>query len=150
MPAEAKAEPSLSASELQLRVAELADQLRSKSEECEEGLQREAAMAEILRAISNPAADLASVFDVLVEKAAKLCTASYGYVWLYDGRRVRAIAAFVEQPFRDWLRDRDPFVPENPAERIVAQLGARVALSCLPRVLSILHPHAHRRPILLP
>ena len=111
MPAEAKAEPSLSVSELQLRVNELADQLRSKSEECEEGLQREAAMAEILRAISDPTADLASVFDVLVEKAAKLCTASYGYVWLYDGTRARAIAAFVEQPFRDWLRDREPFVP---------------------------------------
>ena len=45
MPAEAEAEPSLSVSELQLRVNELADQLRSKREECEEGLQREAAMA---------------------------------------------------------------------------------------------------------
>src|SRR5262245_7977669 len=111
MPAETTADPSPTVSELQRQVSELSDQLRAQREEHDEALQREAAIAEILRVINDPAADLERVFDVLVEKAAKLCTASYGYVWLYDGKQARAIAAFGEQQFKDWLRDRDPFVP---------------------------------------
>ena len=110
MPAEGTPETSPSVSELQLRIEELADQLRSRTSECEEGLQREAAMAEILRAISDPTADLARVFEVMIETVAKLC-AAHGYVWLYDGKQARAIAGHVEQPFKDWLRDRAPFVP---------------------------------------
>ena len=123
MPEEAKAATSLSASELRLRLEELASQLRSKSEECEEGLQREAAVAEILRAISEPTANLDRVFNVLIEKATQLCTASNGYVWLYDGESVCAIAAFAQQPFRDWLRDRDPHVPsrESPLGQAILQ-----------------------------
>jgi PAS domain S-box-containing protein len=126
MPAEATAATSLSASELQLRLEELAGQLRSKSEECEEGLRRESAIAQILSAISEPNADLAHVFNVLIEKAAQLCTASYGYVWLYDGDRVRAIAAFAQQPFRHWLRDRDPFVPAEGSALSQAILHKRL------------------------
>src|SRR5262245_45445047 len=80
MPAETTG-ASFTVSELQRQVAELSDQLRAQREEHDEALQREAAIAEILRVINDPAADLARVFDVLVEKAAKLCTASYGYVW---------------------------------------------------------------------
>ena len=110
MPAEAKT-ASLGVPELQRQVEALADQLRSQREECDEALQREAAIAEILRAINEPDADLARVFDVLIEKATQLCSASYGYVWLYDGERTRAVAAFAQQPFRDWLRDREPLVP---------------------------------------
>ena len=110
MPAETKA-ASLTVPELQRQVEALADQLRSQREEYNEALQREAAIAEILRAINEPGADLARVFNVLIEKATQLCSASYGYVWLYDGERTRAVAAFAEQPFRDWLRDREPRVP---------------------------------------
>ena len=98
MPAETKA-ASLTVAETQRQVEALADQLRSQREEYNEALQREAAIAEILRAVDEPGADLARVFNVLIEKATQLCSASYGYVWLYDGERTRAVAAFAEQPF---------------------------------------------------
>src|SRR4029450_7922565 len=92
MPAETKG-ALLTVSELQQQVEALADQLRSQREEHNEALQREAAIAEILRAINEPGTDLARVFNVLIGKATQLCSASYGYVWLYDGERTRAVAA---------------------------------------------------------
>jgi GAF domain-containing protein len=111
MPAEATADSSLTVSELQLRVEELGGQLRSQREEYLEALQREAAVAEIMRVINEPSADLSRVFSVMIERATQHCSASYGYVWLYDGERVHAVAASAQQTFGDWLRDSEARVP---------------------------------------
>lgn len=81
--------------------------LRELRQRLDETVQRESAVAEILTVINDPTADLSRVFHVMIEKATKLCSASYGYVWLYDGERARAVASFAQQPFGDWLRQRE-------------------------------------------
>ena len=113
MPAETTAGASPTVYELQRRLDELSNHLRSQREEYDEALQREAAIAEILHVINDPDADLTRVFKVMIEKAAQLCAASYGYIWLYDGKRVRAVATFAQRPFGDWLRGSESRVPEE-------------------------------------
>jgi GAF domain-containing protein len=113
-------------SELEHKVAELSDRLRAQREEYNEALQREVALAEILRVINEPGTDLARVFSVMIEKATKLCAASYGYVWRYDGKHVRAVAASAQQTFGDWLRDSEPRVPAEQSPLGQALLSHRL------------------------
>jgi two-component system, NtrC family, sensor kinase len=126
MPVETTAGTSPTVSELEHKVAELSDMLRAQREEYNEALQREAALAEILRVINEPGTDLARVFSVMVEKATKLCSASYGYVWRYDGKHVRAVAASAQQTFGDWLRDSEPRVPAEQSPLGRALLSRRL------------------------
>src|SRR5262245_31933868 len=126
MPAKTTAGPSPTVSELEHKVAELSDRLRAQREEYNEALQREAALAEILRVINEPGTDLARVFSVMIEKATKLCSASYGYVWRYDGKHVRAVAASAQQTFGDWLRDSEPRVPAEQSPLGKALLSHRL------------------------
>src|SRR5215813_2237630 len=126
MPAEMATGPSPTVSELEHKVAELSDRLRAQREEYNEALQREAALAEILRVINEPGTDLARVFSVMIEKATKLCSASYGYVWRYDGKHVCAVAASAQQTFGDWLRDSEPRVPAEQSPLGKALLSHRL------------------------
>jgi GAF domain-containing protein len=113
---------SLSVPELQRQLAGLAEELRVSKEAEGFALQREAAIAEILSVINDPDANLTRVFDVLVEKATQLCSASYGHIWLYDGERARAVAAFAQKQFGDWLRDRESAPSEvTPLGQVLVQ-----------------------------
>ena len=76
---------SLSVPELQRQLAELAEELRVRKEAESFALQREEAFADILSVINDPNADISRVFSVMIERATKLCSAAYGYVWLYMG-----------------------------------------------------------------
>ena len=107
MAADAAGSSSLSVPELQRQLAELAEELRVRKEAEGFALQRENAFAEILSVINDPSADVTRVFSVMIERATKLCSAAYGYIWLYDGKRARPVASFAQQPFGDWLRHRE-------------------------------------------
>lgn len=103
---------SLSVPELQRQLAELAEELRVRKEAESFALQREEAFADILSVINDPNADISRVLSVMIERATKLCSAAYGYVWLYDGKRARPAASFAQQPFGEWLRQRES-VPDE-------------------------------------
>ena len=107
MGADAAGSSSLSVPELHRQLAELGEELRSRKEAEGFALQRENAFAEILSVINDPCTDVTRVFSVMIESATKLCSAAYGYVWLYDGERARPAASYAQQPFGDWLRQRE-------------------------------------------
>ncbi|HTP91688.1 MAG TPA: GAF domain-containing protein, partial [Xanthobacteraceae bacterium] len=72
--------------------------------------ERQAATAEVLRAIQSSPDDLKSVFAVILENATRLCQARFGTLYLTEGDAFRAVAmhnaprAFAE------LRQREPLV----------------------------------------
>ena len=61
--------------------------------ETKDGLERQTATAEILRAISASPSDTQPVFDAIAERSMVLCGADYGFVFTYDGESIRIAAS---------------------------------------------------------
>jgi GAF domain-containing protein len=118
---------SPSVPDLQRRVDQLVAELGARTSDHEEALRREAAIAEILQVTNASGGDLALVLNAIIEKATRLCSASYGYIWTYDGESARAVAVHGDARFEEWLLQRDPVRPSqhSPLGRVL--LSRRLA-----------------------
>ena len=82
----------------------LLNELRQRTDDLSESLEQQTATSEVLSVISSSAGELQPVFETMLAKAAELCEASFGALWLVDGEGYRTAAlhgdlpeAYVEQ-----------------------------------------------------
>ncbi len=126
--------------------------------ETREALEQQTATSEVLQIINSSPGDLTPVFDAMLEKAARLCNARFGLLWLYEADEFRAaavhavpaaLADFVRKPLpaedsasmRDMvhghsvvhvpdLADSELYRSGNPSRRAYVDLGgARTLVS---------------------
>ena len=65
---------------------------QQRTRELSESLEQQTATADVLRVISSSPAELEPVFAAMLANAARLCTASYGVMWLREGDGFRSAA----------------------------------------------------------
>ena len=73
-------------------IADLQRQLDQRTPDRDEALEQRAATAEILSLISNSPTDTQPVFKTMLARAVELCEASFGAMWLVDGKGYQAAA----------------------------------------------------------
>ena len=82
----------------------LLTELRARNVDLAQALDRQTAASEILRVISGSRTDLQPVFDAIVRSAVRLCGASHGGVYQFDGALVHSVAhdGYTPEQLRDW------------------------------------------------
>src|SRR6516164_3975918 len=79
-------------------VADLQARLERQARELIEAREQQAATAEILSLISNSPTDAQPVFKTILARAVDLCEASFGAMWLVDGKGYRTAAMHGDLP----------------------------------------------------
>jgi GAF domain-containing protein len=101
------------AAEMQTRIAALETELA-------EARAQQSATAEVLQVINASPGDLAPVFDAMLEKATRLCEATRGQLWTFDGEQLHPVAVHGEPEYVAWLKGRGPVrpAPGGPMDRM--------------------------------
>src|SRR5262249_18795137 len=73
-------------------LADLQQQVTALALELAEALERQTATAEVLRVVSSSPGELEPVFQKLLEKATRICTAKFGFMWRIEGGSARIIS----------------------------------------------------------
>jgi GAF domain-containing protein len=102
--------------------ARLVNELRQRTDDLTESLEQQTATSEVLKVISSSRGELEPVFNAMLANATRICEATFGRLWLFEGNAFRAVAIHSTQTFADYQR-RNPVLelrdhPGIPLDRI--------------------------------
>ena len=69
-----------------------------KNRDLTDALQQQTAVSDVLKLVSRSSFKLRSVLEALVERATRLCGATNGVIYQFDGKAARLAAAFNTEP----------------------------------------------------
>jgi GAF domain-containing protein len=117
---------------------ELRRQLDLCRAELEETRAQQTATAEVLQVINSSPGNLAPVFDLMLEKATRLCEASLGTLWAYDGERMHPLA------MRGVSREYAQYLSHEPLRPGAGALGSFVRGETILHVVDLKNTEAYR------
>ena len=119
--------PDNTLSDPEQRIAGLERQLAEREAELAEEREQQIAIAEVLQIINATPGELTPVFEAILEKAMRLCEASFGSLWALGGDRFRPVAHHgLPPPYADYLsHEVPPAGPGTGRARLLA--GGRYA-----------------------
>ena len=101
--------------------ARLLDELRQRTDDLTETLDRQTATSEVLRVISSSPGDLEPVFATILQSATHFCQATFAHLFRYEGGAFQTVATYnAPAAFKEFL-SRGPIEagPETPLGRMV-------------------------------
>ena len=93
--------------------ARLLNELRQRTTDLTESLEQQTATSEVLQVISSSPGDLEPVFATMLEKAVRICDATFGNIYRWDGDALQLVATHNTPPAYAEHRKHSPFRAEQ-------------------------------------
>jgi two-component system, NtrC family, sensor kinase len=94
--------------------ARLLNELRQRTTDLTEALEQQTATSEVLQVISSSPGDLEPVFATMLEKAVRICDATFGNIFRWDDDTLHLVAAHNTPPAFAEFRRRSPLRSSPP------------------------------------
>src|SRR5712671_5570887 len=111
--------PTDELADLQRANADLQRRLHERTAERDEAIEQQTATAEVLQVINSSPGDLAPVFDTMLARATRLCDASCGNLFTYDGELLHTVAAHGDTRLVELLHQVGAFQPGSHIVRLL-------------------------------
>jgi len=100
--------------------ARLLNELRQRTTDLTESLEQQTATSEVLKVISSSPGELEPVFQAMLENAVRICDATFGNIYRWDGNTLHLVAAHNTPPAFAEARRRSPLHPKKTS--VIARL----------------------------
>ena len=114
--------------------ARLLNELRQRTADLTEALEQQTATSEVLQVISSSPGDLEPVFASMLEKAIRVCEATFGNIYRWDGEAFHLLATKnTPQALAEYRRSTSPVVlpaPNTLFGRLAAKTHSHPRLGC--------------------